>query len=30
LAYFAEQLEEIKSLIGLYVESPVAVLPAAT
>jgi transposase len=29
LAYFARQVEEIKSLMGLYVESPVAVLPAA-
>ena len=28
LAYFARQVEEIKSLMGLYVESPVAVLPA--
>jgi len=30
LAYFARQVEEIKSLMGLYVESPVAVLPATT
>jgi transposase len=29
LAYFARQVEEIKSLMGLYVDSPVAVLPAA-
>ncbi|MDY6876186.1 MAG: IS630 family transposase [Chloroflexota bacterium] len=28
LAYFASQVEEIKNLMGLYVESPVAVLPA--
>ena len=29
LAYFASQVEEIKNLMGLYVESPIAVLPAA-
>jgi transposase len=29
LAYFAQQVEEIKSLMGLYVKSPVAVLPEA-
>ena len=29
LAEFADQVEEIKSLMGLYVDSPVAVLPAA-
>ena len=30
LAYFAGKVEEIKSLMGLYVQSPVALLPAAT
>jgi len=29
LPHFARQVEEIKDLMGLYVESPVAVLPAA-